>query len=86
MRLIDDWRRAWRFLSVQTSGAALTLWACWMALPADQQAGVLQLLHLDPGRWIPALGLISTLVSRLIRQPELHPPPDVEPRQVNPGV
>jgi hypothetical protein len=32
------------------------------------------------------LGFFGALVSRLIRQPELHSTHYVEPRQVNPGV
>jgi hypothetical protein len=70
--LIPNWRRAWRFLSVQIPAAALTAWGIWAAVPEDQQRLVIDLVGLDPARWMPLLGLVGTIAGRLVAQPAIH--------------
>ena len=65
MKLIPEWRRAWRMLSVQVAGLAVV----WGALPADQQAAILALVGVGPER-IPALLGLAVIVGRLIDQPK----------------
>jgi hypothetical protein len=69
-RLIADWRRAWRFSSVQA--------AVLLAFLSAVQADVLPLLQpLFSDRAWPlvsgGLGLLIVVV-RLLAQPSLHPP------------
>lgn len=40
MRLVDEWRRAWRWFSVQAMVLAAAVQAAWDALPADMRAAV----------------------------------------------
>jgi hypothetical protein len=78
MKPIPNWRRAWRMASVQIAGAALL----FGALPADQQAAMLQLMGLSPER-IPALLGLAIIVARLIDQPAVNPQPAQPPRSGN---
>lgn len=63
-QLIDDWRAAWRFLSVQASALNASLLAGWLALPEDLKASI--------PSWLPvgiALALLATsVVGRVIKQ------------------
>ena len=63
MKLANNWKDAWKWLSVQ--GAALIV--AWSLTPADSQAAVLSLLHLTPDQVTAALGLL-TLFGRLVSQ------------------
>ncbi len=65
--LIPEWRKAWKFLSVQV-GAIAVLWA---GLPADTQAAVLNFLKLDQQRLTGLIGL-TMIVARLIAQPKVR--------------
>jgi hypothetical protein len=64
MMLIQQWRRAWRLLSVQVAGAAVL----FGALPAETQAAVLDMVGLPPSRLPAVLGLLM-IVGRLLAQP-----------------
>ena len=64
MMLIQQWRRAWRLLSVQVAGAAVV----FGALPADTQASMLDMVGLPPSRLPAVLGLVLIL-ARLVSQP-----------------
>lgn len=64
MKLIDNWRKAWRFLSMQLLALALVLQTAWETLPADALAVI-------PADWrgYITLGLIVlAMVGRLIQQ------------------
>jgi hypothetical protein len=39
MKLIDDWRKAWRWFSVQAMVLAGALQAAWLAVPDDLKQG-----------------------------------------------
>lgn len=67
MKLIPEWKHAWRFLSMIFSGLALA----WLALPADAQATVLRLLPgMSEERMAGALILLA-MIGRLIVQPRV---------------
>lgn len=93
MKLIDDWRKAWQFLSVQVSGIFAAAVSAWMLLPHDQREDLLSLLPFSLGGRGPALvvliGFVGVIVARIKSQPGLDvkrddppapppPPPPVE--------
>lgn len=66
MRLIPDWRRAWRYFSVQADVLAVAVSGAWLAVPDDLRAAV-------PHQWlaIAALALAALgIIGRLIKQGE----------------
>lgn len=63
MKLIDNWRRAWRFLSVQAAALAVVLGS----LPVETQASVMGVFGVGPERMPAALGFLM-IVARLIDQ------------------
>lgn len=65
MKLIPNWRRAWRMMSVQVAGLAVA----WGLLPPDQQAALLGFFGVGPERAPAVLGLLF-LAGRLIDQPK----------------
>jgi hypothetical protein len=65
MRLIQNWRQAWRMLSVQVAAVAVG----WGLLPPDQQAALLAFFGVGPERVPSVLGLLF-LAGRLIDQPK----------------
>ena len=68
MKLIDNWRQAWKMLSMIFSALAVG----WLALPADAQATVLRLLPgMTEERMAGALILLA-MVGRLLVQPSLR--------------
>lgn len=64
-KLIPNWRRAWRMLSVQVAALAVA----WGAMPAETQAAVLEALGIGPER-VPAVLGALILLARLIDQPK----------------
>lgn len=65
-RLIPNWRRAWRMLSVQAQAAALAVIGGWQALPDDMRAAVPQ-----SAVYGLAMGLlVAGIIGRLIDQPK----------------
>ena len=64
MRLIANWRRSWRMLSMQIAAGAVA----WGALPADAQGAILDALGVAPER-VPAILGLLVLLGRLIDQP-----------------
>lgn len=65
MKLIPNWRRAWRMASVQLAGLAVL----FGSLPPDTQASVLDLVGVSPSRVPAILGLLF-VAGRLIAQPK----------------
>ena len=63
MKIIPQWRRAWRFFSVQAAAAAVILGA----MPVETQAAVMGLFGVGPERMPAALGLLM-LAARLVDQ------------------
>jgi hypothetical protein len=67
MKVIPEWRQAWRLLSVQVASAAVL----FGALPAETQAAVLDLVGLPPSRLPAVLGLVM-IAGRLWAQPGMR--------------
>jgi len=67
VKLIPEWRKAWRMLSVQIGALAVL----WVALPADTQASVLSLLGIDPKN-LPGLIGLAVILGRLVAQPAVR--------------
>ena len=63
MKLIEDWRQAWRMLSVQVASLAIV----WGALPIDQQAAILALFGVGPER-VPLVIGLAVIVARVVSQ------------------
>jgi len=62
--LVPNWRRAWRWISVQAMALAIALQAGWQALPPDLAARI-------PGDWVTALSvavLVLGIIGRLVDQ------------------
>lgn len=62
-RLVSEWRRAWRWWSVQIGAAA----ALFGLLPADQQQAILAALGMRPDQLPLAMGL-AFMAGRLLQQ------------------
>lgn len=71
LRLIPNWRRAWRMASVQFATVALG----WGLLPPDTQAVLLATVGVPAAR-IPAVLGVLFLVLRLVDQPKTRGPDD----------
>jgi hypothetical protein len=65
MKLIPNWRKAWRMLTVQIGALAML----WVALPAATQAAVLEALHIDR-QHLPGIVGLAVIIGRLIAQPK----------------
>lgn len=64
MKLIPNWRKAWRMFSVQAQAFALAIVGAWQAVPDDMRASVPQW-----GLWaLLAVVLVGGIVGRLIDQ------------------
>lgn len=64
MKLISDWRRAWRFHSAQAHVVQMAIVGTWVSLPGDMRAAV-------PVKWVlVAVGVAGAagLVGRLLDQ------------------
>ena len=62
--LVEDWKRAWRWFSVQAMAAALALQGAWASLPDEMKAHV-------PGWLVTVLSLALLLLGlfgRLVKQ------------------
>jgi hypothetical protein len=67
MKLIPEWRKAWRMLSVQAMGVAMAAQGAWAMLPAELQSEV-------PGWAMKAFTAIILglgIVGRLVKQPKV---------------
>lgn len=68
MKLIPNWRRAWRMLSVQAMTAAGVLQVAWETQPDAIKAVV-------PSAWVPWITvgvLVFGIVGRLVHQPKAN--------------
>ena len=66
IKLVEDWRQAWRWFSVQAMGVATAFLAVWAVFPDDLKAVL-------PAGWTKAIAiavLLIGLVGRLVQQPK----------------
>lgn len=67
MKLIPNWRSAWRMFSVQAQAIAIAVIGAWQAIPDDIRASIPQW-----GLWaLLAVILVGGIVGRLIAQDEV---------------
>jgi hypothetical protein len=64
VKLVDDARRAWRWISVQAMAAAVAVQATWATLPDDMKAGIPPQLV----QWLTLALLVLGIVGRLVKQ------------------
>ncbi len=64
MRLIPNYRRAWRMASVQIAAVI----AAWAVLPPEAQAAAVALVGVPPDK-VPGILAVLLIVARLIDQP-----------------
>lgn len=78
LTLIDDWRQAWRFLSVRVSAVGAAAMALFPALPDETQLKLVALLGVkNPMAALALVLFVLAIVGRVKAQPALHP--DVRP-------
>lgn len=65
MKLVDNWRKAPKWLSMQFAGAL----GVWLALPEPVQAAALAALGVSPAT-IPGVLVAGIIAGRLIEQPK----------------
>jgi hypothetical protein len=64
LRLVKDWRQAWKWLSVQAMLISSAILSTWALLPEDMKA---RLPH-DIGLWAAIVTLGAGVVGRVIDQ------------------
>lgn len=65
MRLIPNWKRAWRMFSVQAMTLAGSIQAAWALFPEDLKATLpTNLVH-----WASVALLVAGIVGRMVDQP-----------------
>jgi len=68
MKLISNWRSAWKWFSVQAMGLASVLLLAWAAVPEDLKSG----LPPSVGTGLVVLILFCGIVGRLVDQEPKH--------------
>lgn len=64
MKLIEEWKQSWRWLSVQFAGLSAVILTAWLALPEDIKAAVPDGVKAGAAY----LGIAAAVVLRLIQQ------------------
>lgn len=79
MKPIENWRRAWRMVSMQCMALAGMLQALyealhegWLALPPEVQTTLISSVPAKTVHYATALLMLVGIVGRLIKQPKLH--------------
>ena len=67
MKIVPYWRSGWRLSTVHVGTVAMV----FGMLPPDQQASILELLHISPSRMPAVLGVIF-IISRMTSQPSVE--------------
>lgn len=64
MKLIDNWKRAHRMLSVQAMGLAAAIQGAWPAIPEDLKASIPPaMVH-----WVSVALLAAGIAGRMVQQ------------------
>ncbi len=76
MTLIDNWRQAWRFLSVRISAFGAAAMVVFPELPDDTQLKIVSVLGLkNPVAALALVLFVLAILGRVKAQPKLHAPP-----------
>jgi len=60
--LVDNWRKAWRWFSVQAMVLAAAIQGAWLAMPPDLRAGVPENLVMYGTIAVVVLGIVGRLI------------------------
>jgi hypothetical protein len=66
LKLIPNWRRAWRMATMHVAGLAVI----WGVMPEDLQAAMLEAVGLPASR-VPAILGVLFMATRLVQQPSV---------------
>lgn len=69
MKLIPEWRKAWRMFSVQSMAVAAAIQGAWPMVPDDLKANLPQALV----NWVSVALLVLGIAGRLVDQPKARP-------------
>ena len=69
MKLIANWRKAYRMLSVQSMAMATAIQGAWVVLPEDMKTTIPP----QAVQWITMGLLVFGIVGRLVAQPKVQP-------------
>lgn len=72
MKLVDDWKKAPKWISMHAMTYALAIQGAWMAIPSEMQA----LIHPVVAHVATFILLIAGIVGRLVQQAPKTPPAD----------
>lgn len=64
MRIVPNWRRAWRWFSVQAMGLSAAGSAAWLAVPEDLRAAVPSEYLAAAAGTLAVLGMIGRFVDQ----------------------
>lgn len=64
MKLVPNWKRAFRMVSIQAMGAAAAIQGAWVFVPEDMKAS----LPPDLVRWVTVALLVVGIFGRLVQQ------------------
>ena len=67
MKLIPEWRKAWRMVPVQAMALAATIQGAWMAIPPD----LLQQVPSEIVRGVTLTLLVLGIIGRLVKQEQV---------------
>ncbi len=76
MCLIDEWKHAWKLLSIQANTVGLGIVGAYAALPEEFKSAI-------PAKYVLAAAGVTFLlglVGRLVKQPDALPPKDEAPK------
>ena len=69
MKLIANWRKAYRMLSVQSMAMATAIQGAWVVLPEDMKTTIPP----QAVQWITMGLLVFGIFGRLVAQPKVQP-------------
>jgi hypothetical protein len=64
MKLVDDWRKAWKWVSMWAMSFGLAVQGAWEFMPADLRTGLSD-THV---RWVAMTLLVVGIAGRLVKQ------------------
>jgi hypothetical protein len=74
-KLIPEWEKAWKMLSVQGMAVMGVLTTVWLSVPDEDRSALASMVGINPG-YLIVLGLLVNVYLRLRPQPKLHPEDD----------
>jgi cytosine/uracil/thiamine/allantoin permease len=77
MKLIPNWKKAWRMFSVQAQALAISILATWASIPEDWKPLFDQKLVFG----LAMACLVFGIVGRVVAQPTTQADPPKEPNQ-----